>query len=64
MTAPLRKPYKGPRRKLVISFDLERRLVGYSYRHVHPTMRFGWPLNVLSSVLDPGVGPRIKGVTR
>ncbi|PPQ96389.1 hypothetical protein CVT26_004991 [Gymnopilus dilepis] len=46
-----RPPYQGPHRKLVLAFDVGTTFSGISYR-------------LLTSILDPGEPPEIRGVTR
>ena len=60
-----RSPYTGPRRKLVLAFDVGTTYSGVSYRY-EPSIRRLILINssYVPSILDPGHAPEIKGVTR
>ena len=63
----LRSAFHGRSRKLVLAFDVGTTYSGISYRCVsRQTDHIGATLSFVldDSVLDPGVIPEIKGVTR
>ena len=60
-----RSPYTGPRRKLVLAFDVGTTYSGVSYRYVLSSLRsILINSSYVSSILDPGHVPEIRGVTR
>ena len=62
-----RSAFRGPRRKLVLAFDVGTTYSGISYRCASLEMEAMDARSTDSpdnSVLDPGVVPEIKGVTR
>ncbi|EDR07866.1 uncharacterized protein LACBIDRAFT_298123 [Laccaria bicolor S238N-H82] len=60
-----RSPYTGPRRKLVLAFDVGTTYSGVSYRNVPSSLRqILINSSYVPSILDPGLVPEIRGVTR
>ena len=63
-----RSAFRGRGRKLVLAFDVGTTYSGISYRYANIQTeadgRYSMIHLILNSVLDPGVIPEIKGVTR
>lgn len=63
-----RSAYDGPRRKLILAFDVGTTYSGVSYTYVQraPHVLPGFALTILqlNRILTPGQVPEIRGVTR
>ena len=59
-----RAEFHGRNRKLVLAFDVGTTYSGISYRYANLQTEDDGRCSLDNSVLDPGVIPEIKGVTK